>query len=222
MFVNHAAEQEEQDVSFEQSGWASTQSSNRWTTKKMEVSLITKTMRAAFSKARSRLDLRHRHTSMGNHLAKVENNVRLRDDYSTEDTYSRRSLGGHSNQLTICFVTMRAASKIKRVKAMMKTMIKLTMSLGLTVIVAQQAHAQSGRKCAPRDAVIERLAGTYGETRQSIGLGEQGMMIETFASENTGTWTITVTNPNGQTCLVASGRSFEQLAEALPAQGNDA
>jgi len=220
MFVNHAAEQEEQDVSFEQSGWASTQSSNRWTTK-MEVSLIKKIMRVAFSKARSQLDLRHRHASKGNHLAKVENNVRPRDDYNNEDTHSRRSLGGHPNQLTICFVTMRAASKI-RVKAMMKSMIKLTMSLGLTVIVAQQAHAQSGRKCAPRDAVIERLAGTYGETRQSIGLGEQGMMIETFASENTGTWTITVTNPNGQTCLVASGRSFEQLAEALPAQGNDA
>ena len=72
MFVNHATEQEEQDVSFEQSGWASTQSSNRWTTKKMEVSLITKTMRAAFSKARSRLDLRHRHASTGNYLAKVE------------------------------------------------------------------------------------------------------------------------------------------------------
>lgn len=220
MFVNHAAEQEEQDVSFEQSGWASTQSSNRWTTK-VEVSLIKKIMRVAFSKARSQLDLRHRHASKGTYLETVEKNVRLRDDYSPEDTYLDRSLGGHSNQLTICFVTMRAASK-KRVKAMMKTMIKLTMSLGLTVIVAQQAHAQSGRKCAPRDAVIERLAGTYGETRQSIGLGEQGMMIETFASENTGTWTITVTNPNGQTCLVASGRSFEQLAEALPPKGNDA
>ncbi|KAE9630063.1 hypothetical protein FEE96_05645 [Parasedimentitalea maritima] len=105
---------------------------------------------------------------------------------------------------------------------MMKTMIKLTMSLGLTVMVAQQATAQQNRKCAPRDAVIERLANTYGESRQSIGLGEQGMVIETFASSSTGTWTITVTTPTGQTCLVASGRSWEELAEALPPQGNDA
>ena len=219
MFVNHAIEQEEQDLPFEQTGWASTQSSNRWTIK-MEVSLV-KYMWVAFSKARSQLDLRHRHADKGCYLAKLENSVHPRDADSSEDTYSRRSLGGHSSQLTISFVKMRAASH-KRVKAMMKTMIKLTMSLGLTVMVAQQANAQSGRKCAPRDAVIERLAGTYGETRQSIGLGEQGMMIETFASPNTGTWTITVTNPNGQTCLVASGRSFEQLAEALPPQGNDA
>lgn len=104
---------------------------------------------------------------------------------------------------------------------MMKTMIKLTMSLGFTVLIAQQATAQAGRKCAPREAVIERLSTTYGESRKSIGLGEQGM-IETFASADTGTWTITVTSPNGQTCLVASGQSWEQLAEALPPKGNDA
>lgn len=105
---------------------------------------------------------------------------------------------------------------------MMKTMIKITMSLGLTVLAAQHANAQAGRQCAPRDAVVERLSSTYGETRQSIGLGDQGVMIETFASSNSGTWTITVTTPNGLTCLVASGRSFEHLAEALPLQGNDA
>jgi len=108
---------------------------------------------------------------------------------------------------------------------MMTSMIKLTMSLGLSVLVAQQAAAQQNRNCAPREAVVERLATTYGERRQSVGLGkqgEQGVMIETFASANTGTWTITVTTANGQTCLVASGQSWEELAEALPPQGNDA
>ena len=101
------------------------------------------------------------------------------------------------------------------------TMIKLTISLGLTVMVAQQATAQAGRKCAPRETVVERLANTYGESRQSIGLGERGMVIETFASPDTGTWTITVTSPKGETCLVASGQSWVELAEALPPQGND-
>ena len=83
------------------------------------------------------------------------------------------------------------------------------------------APAQESRKCAPRDRVVERLAGTYGETRKSIGLGENGMMIETFASRATGTWTITVTTPNMLTCLVASGRSWEELAEALPPKGTE-
>ena len=105
---------------------------------------------------------------------------------------------------------------------MKNTIIKLTMSLGLTVLVAQQASAQQNRNCAPREAGVERLATTYGESRQSVGLGEQGVMIETFASSDTGTWTITLTTPNGQTCLVASGQSWEQLAEALPPQGKGA
>ncbi|WP_240931868.1 hypothetical protein [Parasedimentitalea denitrificans] len=89
-------------------------------------------------------------------------------------------------------------------------------------MATQQATAQQNRNCAPREAVVDRLASTYGESRQSIGLGERGMVIETFASSDTGTWTITVTTPNGLTCLVASGQSWEELAEALPPQGNDA
>ena len=54
-------------------------------------------------------------------------------------------------------------------------------------------------------------------TRQSIGLGDNNQVVEVFASTETGTWTITVTNPNGLTCLVASGQAFEDVAkEAVP------
>ena len=42
--------------------------------------------------------------------------------------------------------------------------------------------------------VVKRLAEKYGESRQSIGMGQQGMVMETFASGETGSWTITVTN----------------------------
>ena len=91
--------------------------------------------------------------------------------------------------------------------------------VAITAITATPAYAQQNRNCAPRQAVVDRLASTYGETRQSIGLGQRGMLIETFASSDTGTWTITVTTPNGVTCLVASGQSWEELAEALPPKG---
>ncbi|MEI4197400.1 hypothetical protein V8359_16505 [Roseovarius sp. E0-M6] len=79
-----------------------------------------------------------------------------------------------------------------------------------------------GRNCAPRDVVVERLASAYGESRQSMGLGANNAVIEVFASATSGTWTITVTNVRGVTCLVASGQAFEQLAEALPIPGQDA
>lgn len=104
---------------------------------------------------------------------------------------------------------------------MMKAILNMTIGLGVMVLAAQKVAAQQTRNCAPRDTVIERLADAYGETRQAIGLGSRGVLIETFASGETGTWTITATMPDGMTCLVASGQSFETLAEALPPAGND-
>lgn len=97
----------------------------------------------------------------------------------------------------------------------------LTVATALYIAATFEAAAQNGRNCAPRDAVVSRLAEGYGETRQSMGLGANNSVVEVFASEKTGTWTITVTNPNGLTCLVASGQSFEALAEALPPKQKD-
>jgi|TARA_R110002074_G_scaffold352776_1_gene524243 hypothetical protein len=90
------------------------------------------------------------------------------------------------------------------------------------IVLATTTEAQTPRNCAPRDHVVLRLADGYGETRQSIGLGGDNAVMEVFASDQTGSWTITVTGVNGITCLVASGQGFEALAEALPAKGEDA
>ncbi|MBV1927785.1 MAG: hypothetical protein KUG62_11555 [Rhodobacteraceae bacterium] len=104
---------------------------------------------------------------------------------------------------------------------MMKTLFKMTMGLGAMALAAQDVSAATNRNCAPRPLVLERLANGYGETRQSIGLGTNNAVIEMFASAETGSWTITVTKPDGETCLVASGRSYESLSETLAPQGND-
>jgi hypothetical protein len=99
---------------------------------------------------------------------------------------------------------------------------ELTVAAGVTLASTLQASAQSRRNCAPREVVVTRLAEGYGETRQSIGLGANNAVVEVFASDETGSWTITVTSPGGVTCLVASGQAFEELVEALPAKGQDA
>jgi len=101
------------------------------------------------------------------------------------------------------------------------SLLSLSFGIGAALIFGTQASAQSGN-CGARDAVIERLTTKYQETRQSIGLGANNAVVEVFGNANTGTWTITVTLPNGMTCLVASGEAFETLAEALPPEGNDA
>lgn len=96
------------------------------------------------------------------------------------------------------------------------------LSAGLIVGAASLVKAQAAQNCAPRETVVERLAAKYGETRQSMGLGNNNAVMEVFASPASGSWTITVTMANGVTCLVASGQAFEELAEALPPLGDPA
>jgi hypothetical protein len=107
---------------------------------------------------------------------------------------------------------MKRSSKLYHLAA-------LTTAAGILIATSSEA---AGRRCAPRDTVVTRLAEGYGERRQSIGLGANNAVIEIFASDETGSWTIVVTDTAGVTCLVASGLAFEALAESLPAKGSNA
>jgi len=101
------------------------------------------------------------------------------------------------------------------------------LSLGFAaLILVTQAHAQTPAQaqpqCGPRASVLEQLAETYGETRRSMGVAANNMVMEMFASATSQSWTIIVTTPQGETCLVASGQGFEAMADALPAKGEPA
>ena len=95
----------------------------------------------------------------------------------------------------------------------------VALTFGALTLLSLQARAAEPQ-CGVRDKVVERLATTYGETRRSMGLANNSTVMEVYASDKTGSWTITVTLPNGLTCLVASGDGFEALAETLPAKGS--
>jgi len=97
----------------------------------------------------------------------------------------------------------------------------LSLILGGVLLAAQAVQAQPA-SCAARAVVIDRLQSRFGESRQGMGLGRNNAVVEIFASADTGTWTILVTLPNGMSCLVASGESWERVAEQPPAPGSDA
>ncbi len=104
---------------------------------------------------------------------------------------------------------------------MKKYLFALSLGFGGLIWATQNAQAQAPN-CAQRAVVVERLQDRFGETRQSIGLGRNNAVVEIFASAATGTWTILVTMPNGMSCLVASGESWEEMAETTILPGNDA
>lgn len=79
---------------------------------------------------------------------------------------------------------------------------------GAIAILASQAQAQTAR-CGEHSAVVAQLWDGWGESLQSAGIGSDGSLVETFASVESGTWTVTMTAPNGPTCIVAHGEAFQ-------------
>ena len=98
---------------------------------------------------------------------------------------------------------------------MKRNILMMSLTLAAFTFAAQKAAAQN-RNCATHAAVTERLAVKFGESRQAIALGADNAVIEIFASDQSGTWTITMTRAGGPTCLVAAGGNYQHLAESLP------
>jgi len=96
----------------------------------------------------------------------------------------------------------------------------MSFGIGAMMLAANHANSQT-RNCAPHAAVVERLANGYGESRQSIGLGSDNSVVEVYASDETGSWTIVVTRPGGPSCLVAAGQSFQSVDDPLPSSDHD-
>ena len=100
----------------------------------------------------------------------------------------------------------------------------LLTGLGFFCFEVSKAQAQTVRRpqnCGPREAVVTRLAKAYGEVRKSQGLGTKNAVVEVFASDKTGSWTIKIAMPSCLTCLVASGQAFATLANVEQLTGDE-
>lgn len=95
----------------------------------------------------------------------------------------------------------------------------LVLSFGFAALLAalQAARAET-IPCGKRAEIVAQLSTRYHETRRSIGVAVNNAVLEVFASEESGTFSILVTLPSGQSCLLASGEDYQPLSE-VPGQG---
>lgn len=99
----------------------------------------------------------------------------------------------------------------------------LRLAIGFGLLQASPiAEAQGSPACAQRDQVVQRLEQRFGETPQSAGVRQDDALVEFFASDTTGTWTILKTSPDGQSCLLAAGRLPSAATAPAPARGDTA
>ena len=83
-------------------------------------------------------------------------------------------------------------------------------------LAALALPAEAQQVCAPRDQIVKRLADTYGEARQGLGLQGGRLVVELYASAETGTWTIIATRPDGTACAMAAGHEWREGEKILP------
>ena len=88
------------------------------------------------------------------------------------------------------------------------------MALWASPVQAQQQQQQQQPPCADRSEFLNHLSSNYREAPVAMGLTANGGLLEVVASKD-GSWTIIVTMPNGMSCGVASGMSWENTAEVM-------
>ncbi len=88
-------------------------------------------------------------------------------------------------------------------------MIRFIVSFLATALLALPAQAQS--LCGNRTDVLGKLSNGYSENASAMGLASNGGVVEVLTSPKGDTWTIIITMPNGVSCLVAAGESWETL-----------
>lgn len=72
-------------------------------------------------------------------------------------------------------------------------------------------------ECGRRLDVIAMLTDQFGEVVQLHGLTDDGRLLEIWANPETGSWTATMTSPEGITCLPAEGQQFQNVKPGEPA-----
>lgn len=100
---------------------------------------------------------------------------------------------------------------------MTQKQIALTLGLGLGAILltTAQMHGQDNGdgSCGDHTQIVRQLGEKYGETRRLIALTQARQVVELFASSETGTWTLLITFPTGESCLISAGDMIELVPD---------
>ena len=79
--------------------------------------------------------------------------------------------------------------------------------VGLLLVASSSAVAQ-GRSCGDREYFLNQLEEKYDEVVEHVAIIGEGMLVEWTVSPS-GSWSMLVTIPNGETCMIAVGHSWE-------------
>ena len=86
--------------------------------------------------------------------------------------------------------------------------------IGVALIFAMTSPVSAQMVCGKRDTVLSSLANEYKEHPVSMGLANNGSVLEVLAS-TAGSWTVVLTRPDGMSCMLATGEGFENVSKLV-------
>lgn len=76
---------------------------------------------------------------------------------------------------------------------------------------AQTAPGGMRMPCHNATEIAKQLNSKYDEAPVAFGLQSNGNLLQVYASEDKGTWTVVSTSPQGLSCIVAAGKRWESM-----------
>lgn len=105
---------------------------------------------------------------------------------------------------------------------MIKPQFRRAFGLAVVIAVGVVPISALASACAERDAVVTRLATAYSEQLTVGGLQkvrDGQTVMEIWASSETGTYTVLMTDAYGVSCIVAAGTDFFKVAPTTEIPG---
>ncbi len=86
------------------------------------------------------------------------------------------------------------------------------LAAGATIALAGPALAEP--KCFDHGKVLSQFANVYKEAPVAGGLTADGRLIEVLSSDDGQTWTLIVSKPDGESCVIMAGEGWRKMKPA--------
>ncbi len=105
------------------------------------------------------------------------------------------------------------ASKMEATSFRVRRWFPTLAMIGFAALAPSQTAAAEPVACQPHSEALAHFARNYKELPKAAGLTDAGNLIEVLSTSNGSTWSIIITTPNGTSCLVAAGESWQELRQ---------
>lgn len=89
--------------------------------------------------------------------------------------------------------------------------MKILLAAVMAAFFVPAAAIAQTAPCYPSDEFRAAIAGPLGFKLIASGLQPNGVLVEWWGDVESGKWVVSITTPNGMTCLGAGGGAFQRI-----------